>query len=482
MDRFFKILLGIITSIIIFNTVYFSIILVPIKSWEATIGAYRTKLSADGKYIVTLSNRKVSLFNKDGPNLLWDHTFTENLEDLDISADGSYIVIGGDENIFLIHKPSESPLWSFNTGFSVETICISSDGQYIFAGLKDHNVYLFHRNSSTPLWSYTIGDPGRVAISANGTYMIAGANNNTLYLFEKSNNMPVWTRVLIDTPGRVAMSADGNNIICGSSGFSPDYYIYYFERSNSVPIWNYSMGGHSKVDISFDGNIIVSAAGENLFVFSKNSNTPIWNYSAFEYISHLAISGNGENIVASVDGVDDEIIYFNSNSPEPIWRYLTLSWFYIASLDISDNGKYITSSYDEYLLFINSENPEVLRNYASEILIVLIIDGFGVLPASLIASTSHLLKRRKKRRILRSNIEDLRQLLSRSIKVKISMVKNILELKEKEFESQILELSKEFGFIIEDDYIIVEKESISEFLDALDKKFDEWENLKQKKT
>jgi len=479
MNRFFKILLGIIFSILIFNIVYFSVILAPLKSWEADIGAHDTKISADGRYIAAISNRKLSLFNKDSPNLLWEHTFTENIENLDISADGSYIVTGGEESISLFHMSGKSPLWSFNTGFLSETICISSDGQYIFAGLKDHKVYLFHRNSSTPLWSYTTGDPTRVAISANGTYMIAGARNHTLYLFEKSNSTPVWTSIL--EVSKVAISADGDNFICGTYGASLNEYIYYFERSTSVPIWNYSMGSRPQVDISSNGEIIVSSAGEKLFAFLKTSNTPILNYSAFGTINRIAISGNGDYIVAGVDGIDDEIIYFNSYSPEPIWRYFPLNFDSIISLDISENGKYMTSSYDSYILFINSENPEVLRNYDLEIFILLFIDGFGVLPALLIASTSHLLKRRKKRHILRSNIEDLRQLLSHSIKVKISMVENILELKKKEFESQILELSKEFGFVIEGDYIIVEEGNISDFIDALDKKFDEWENMVQKK-
>ena len=140
----------------------------------------------------------------------------------------------------------------------------------------------------------------------------------------------------------------------------------------------------------------------------------------------------------------------------------------------------MSSSYDSYLLFINSENPKVLRDYEFEIIILVFIDVFGILPATFIACSSNLLRRKKKREVLRSNIEDLRQLLSRSIKVRVDMVKNILELKKKEFESKIIELSKQFGFIIEGDYIIVEVENISAFLDALDKKFDDWKNLDQK--
>ena len=97
MNKFFKILSGILIGILIFNIIYYSIILVPIKSWEATIGAHRTKISADGRYVAYLVGGRVGLLKKDNTFPIRDYISSENFEALDISADGSYIVAGSNK-------------------------------------------------------------------------------------------------------------------------------------------------------------------------------------------------------------------------------------------------------------------------------------------------------------------------------------------------------------------------------------------------
>jgi len=72
-------------------------------------------------------------------------------------------------------------------------------------------------------------------------------------------------------------------------------------------------------------------------------------------------------------------------------------------------------------------------------------------------------------------LEKLRDILNVSNRIKLERVQNILDLNNKDFDEKIIKWANEFGFRIDGEYLIVNKESIAEFIEALDEKFIEWE-------
>ena len=78
-------------------------------------------------------------------------------------------------------------------------------------------------------------------------------------------------------------------------------------------------------------------------------------------------------------------------------------------------------------------------------------------------------------------LQKLRDILNVSNRIKLERVQNVLNLDDKVFDEKIIEWAKEFGFRIDGEYLIVNKESIAEFIDALDEKFIEWEKSEKDK-
>ncbi|MHA1428280.1 MAG: outer membrane protein assembly factor BamB family protein [Candidatus Helarchaeota archaeon] len=220
--------------------------------------------------------------------------------------------------------PSHYFNWSYSTGDDVESVAISGDGQYIVAGSYDNKVYLFQRNNSTPLWAYSTGsNVWSVAISGDGQYIVAGSCDNKVYLFQRNSSTPLWAYSTGSNVESVAISGDGQYIVAGS------YYseVYLFQRNSSTPLWAYSTGSYvESVAISGDGQYIVAGTfyyfyynfyyiyhGE-VYLFQRNSSTPLWAYSTGDGVESVAISGDGQYIVAG--SRNNEVYLFDSKDTD----------------------------------------------------------------------------------------------------------------------------------------------------------------------
>jgi len=77
--------------------------------------------------------------------------------------------------------------------------------------------------------------------------------------------------------------------------------------------------------------------------------------------------------------------------------------------------------------------------------------------------------------------EKLKRILSRSTKVRIDMVRDALQLDPTTFNQLIWEWAEILDFKIDGDYIVFDREDLSEHVAHLDEQFQEWDNDKTKK-
>ena len=75
----------------------------------------------------------------------------------------------------------------------------------------------------------------------------------------------------------------------------------------------------------------------------------------------------------------------------------------------------------------------------------------------------------------KNTLENLKKILSVSDKIAIRQMRNILEMDEKTFDKKIIDWAVEFGFRIDGDYININRGTINDFIDHLDKQFKAWE-------
>ena len=61
-----------------------------------------------------------------------------------------------------------------------------------------------------------------------------------------------------------------------------------------------------------------------------------------------------------------------------------------------------------------------------------------------------------------------------STRIKMDLFRSYLKMDEKLFDEKIFVWAKQFGFIIDGDYLNIKKENVSDFIDELEKQFKGW--------
>ncbi|MCP6719401.1 MAG: hypothetical protein KJI71_04690, partial [Patescibacteria group bacterium] len=76
-------------------------------------------------------------------------------------------------------------------------------------------------------------------------------------------------------------------------------------------------------------------------------------------------------------------------------------------------------------------------------------------------------------------IAKLKEFAEVARKIRLSMLRNALDLDKRTFDNKIFKWAKEFNFKIDGDFIIIEGD-ITEFINSLDNKFKDWEKGSKK--
>jgi len=120
-------------------------------------------------------------------------------------------------------------------------------------------------------------------------------------------------------------------------------------NADKEPKWSYSAElWTSSVAISADGEYVVAGSyfPHNIYLFNKDSSTPLWSYSTENMVNSVAnsvaISADGEMIAAG----SDKVYLFDRNSSTPRWSYLADG--NVNSVSISADGEYIAATSNAY--------------------------------------------------------------------------------------------------------------------------------------
>ena len=283
-----------------------------------------------------------------GKTPLWKCRFPRAPRYLAISSNGSYIAVAvpGVGDVYLFHNSSSTPLFNYSLNGYLNSIAISSDGRFFAVGGEE----LFFFNHSSRLWRFfKIGFVGRVSLSSTGSYLTAISEH--VFFFNTSTTVPKkpeWVNMTgfdKSYDRYLDMSSNANYIVAGGMvPHLPDYAIFLFNTLSSVPVWIFYHHGLDMfiygLDMSTDGNYIVSNYGFSMSLFSRVSSDPLWTYTGTRPIVDVAISGDGSYIAAvNLDGI---LYFFNKSSPTPMWSY---NMKYESTLvSISSDGRYIVAN------------------------------------------------------------------------------------------------------------------------------------------
>ncbi len=458
-------------NIIIVTALIIPIFFIKSRSFGLSSDVVSISVSSNGNYfVVGTRDNELILYSKSEVGPIWKSELDYFLTDIAISSDGNYIAASSGSGLYFFHKSNPVPLWVAPIG-SVESqslVKISGNGSYIISNDLD-NFYLFSKDSPIPILNLSL-HVDDFDISEDGFYIVVGVSNN-LYLLNRTSSTPVWTS---SAPSNyVKISDDGNYII------SAYYSLFYFNRADPIPLWNWTVGEYIvDVGISSDGKNIIAGVGGgpepngSIYFFTESSSTPLWNYQFNEFITSVAISSSGNYL--AVTSSSSNLHVFSKQEMKPIWTH-----FFHNFVEISSDGSVIVAASYGYglgrrVVLFYTKAPLVVDDYY----IVILISGISLGIVDLLIYIRRK-KKRKKFVLEQKRIEELKNILNISNRIKIDMIQNILNLSKKELNSRISKWSSDYGFIIEEDYLVINKDTLSDFISVLDEEYKKWKNLER---
>ena len=270
-----------------------------------------------------------------------------------ISVDGSCTVAGTENGHVLLLDIQGNSIWSKSLGNEVEGVSISGDGNSILAGVAEYStgkpdVFLLNRNGDI-VWQKDLIQSGRpcgVCISQDSNYIATGDTDKRVRFFDSSGNQ-LWEKELGDWATSVSLSSTGVYLAAGSW----DDSVYFFNRTGSQ-LWSYdTQSSVSGVSISPEGGYVASI-GSAIVFFDGNGNQ-LWNKTSF-FGDSVSVSVNG-NQVAAGEKYDGRISVLNKAGGE-LWNWDVDSD--VSSVAITGNGEFVIAGVEEgFVYFIENLQP-----------------------------------------------------------------------------------------------------------------------------
>ncbi|GAH40921.1 unnamed protein product, partial [marine sediment metagenome] len=94
----------------------------------------------------------------------------------------------------------------------------------------------------------------------------------------------------------------------------------------------------------------------------------------------------------------------------------------------------------------------------------------------MISKCKEMKERQQQERERREKIERIMQVSSR---IRLDTMRDILNLEPHVFNERLIDWAEEFGFEIDGDYLNINKDKVSDFIEKLDKQFSDWEQVEK---
>ena len=261
--------------------------------WKSTIGSRNIRdvsISANGQTIAVSADDngdRLYVFDVSSSTPLWQSTdnwrrYSGSTND--ISADGKYIVSLSNRNVITGFSVSSSePLWSkavfdcCDDAFE-ENVKISRDNKYVIAatGSLDYDKILtLDLKKGNVLQHYTaesVGNFVSLSMATDGKTFAASHSSGKIFIFNTGEKNPSKTIISPQTSYiNAALSGDGKYLafVTESGG-----NLYFYDVDNNVQLWynnNYHQWSWSGPQLSINGKYIVVGGGQKVYLYNNSA-------------------------------------------------------------------------------------------------------------------------------------------------------------------------------------------------------------------
>jgi WD40 repeat protein len=245
-------------------------------------------ITPDGKKVAVVADNKAILLNNDG-SVVWEYSDLNSGDSVSISGDGSQVAWTGDANSARVLDADGSLVWEKNLGSGIGGGAghvygdLSADGMaflVVQSGAPDADAALFG-NEGNLLWSHTEPDSSMNygKLSSDGEYSVLGMKN-IVSLFDRKGAV-IWTENF--SAGSISgnsysnsyivdISRDGSLVAAAAKGYGVGRDTLVLMTKSDEILWTAKVPTE-RLAISADGEYIVSAAGNTLYLFKKDRNS-----------------------------------------------------------------------------------------------------------------------------------------------------------------------------------------------------------------
>jgi WD40 repeat protein len=277
--------------------------------------------SPDGKFVLTASlDSTIHLWDLQADTIRTFDGHDGDVQSLAFSSDGTKFISGaGDKEIKLWDTNTGAEIKSF-IGHTQSVLCVafSPDDSKIVSGSFDGNIIIWDLNDNSqnkvPLANGGIWD---IEFSPDGTKFLAGCEDGTSILFDLNGEILKKYLGHTDASCSVAFSPDGSKILSGSEDFTARLYsidgtlLQDFKHEKEI----------FGVAFTPDGKSIVTGSDDPMIgIWDLNGNILQQITGHFEYVNSVAISPNGNFVLASVE--DGNTLLYDLKTSTPMEDFL----------------------------------------------------------------------------------------------------------------------------------------------------------------
>jgi hypothetical protein len=241
----------------------------------------------------------------------------------------------------ILQTPGSLPVLEKSGNWGWTQSALSADGRF-FAVNTDGELILYGLHGGSVEWTFEHGlYPGAVAFSRSGNYLVAISRSapykwGMVYLFETDNPNPVWSWELSRSKAGLGklldLSDDGGRFVVGTTGGSSsgEYdppRVYIFSRDDREPLVEFTPYGRLvAVAISPEGELVVAGTGEGyVYQFRNDSLSPVFTYDTRSNedvtgaILSVELSVDNRMVIAGTNR--GQVLFLDPTSPDPLSTY-----------------------------------------------------------------------------------------------------------------------------------------------------------------
>jgi len=299
----------------------------PMKHQERLFSTSSAQFSPDGKFVLTVINNSVSVWDAITGNAVSEQIEYEgSINSVQFSPDGKYIVIASSDKT--------ARVWAALTGRAVSepmehedvvnSAQFSPDGKYVVTASNDN---------TAKIWDVNTGKMVAAPMEHEGVVISAqfspdGKNIYTISKNYTSGSAQVWSANV----GKEVSKPMKHGWYVKFAQFSPDgKYLFTAESENSLKVWDATSrktvsklmeGGYGLHSAQFspDGKFIVTATGTSDGIY-VSGNTRIWDVFSGKIVSTLESKGYFLSAQFSPDG--KYVVTANDNGISQVWDAFT---------------------------------------------------------------------------------------------------------------------------------------------------------------